>query len=78
MVLINQGVINHAPTLGHIIRAFKARCAYEINKLRNSPGVPVWQRNYYERIIRNEQELNKTRDYIMDNPLKWAEDENYR
>jgi putative transposase len=75
---VNKSVINHAPMLGQIIRAFKARCAYGINKFRNSPGMPVWQRNYYERVIRNEQELNKTRVYITDNPFKWTEDENYR
>lgn len=37
-------------------------------------GTPVWQRNYYERIIRNNNELNKIRQYIQDNPYKWDED----
>jgi putative transposase len=73
----DQGVINHAPTLGQIVRAFKARCTYEINKSRNSPRMPVWQRNYYERVVRNDKELNETRQYIVENPMKWAEDENY-
>jgi len=34
----------------------------------------LWQRNYYEHIVRNENELNRIRQYIMDNPLKWALD----
>ncbi|OGW39762.1 MAG: hypothetical protein A2Y97_03670 [Nitrospirae bacterium RBG_13_39_12] len=38
----------------------------------------LWQRNYYERIIRNETELNKIREYIIYNPLNWETDENYR
>jgi REP element-mobilizing transposase RayT len=35
----------------------------------------LWQRNYFERIIRDEKELNKTRHYIRDNPCKWIDDE---
>jgi REP element-mobilizing transposase RayT len=35
-----------------------------------------WQRNYYEHIIRNEDESNHIRQYIINNPLQWAEDEN--
>jgi REP element-mobilizing transposase RayT len=37
----------------------------------------LWQRNYYEHIIRNEQEMNEIREYIINNPLNWQEDENY-
>jgi len=40
------------------------------------PAVPVWQRNYYEHIIRNEDELIRTSEYILNNPAHWAEDEN--
>lgn len=70
-----QGVMNHAPTVGGIVRAFKARCTHTINQFRNTPGDPVWQRNYYEHIIRHEEEMNRIRQYIADNPLKWTEDE---
>jgi len=34
----------------------------------------LWQRNYYEHVIRNQRELDATRQYIVDNPVKWAED----
>jgi REP element-mobilizing transposase RayT len=46
----------------------------QINALRDTPGVPVWQRNYYERIVRNEAEMNPIRQYILDNPSNWHED----
>ncbi len=36
----------------------------------------IWQRNYYDRIIRNEKELDKIRKYIFENPLKWELDRN--
>jgi REP element-mobilizing transposase RayT len=49
-----------------------------INQSRDNPGVPVWQRDYFERVIRDEQELAAIRQYITDNPAKWAEDENHQ
>lgn len=44
--------------------------------MRNSPGIPVWQGNYYDHIIRNDADLSDIRRYINENPLKWAIDEN--
>lgn len=43
----------------------------------NVSRLQVWQRNYYERIIRNDKELERIRQYILDNPFKWGEDEEY-
>ena len=60
--------------LSEIVRAFKTFSARRINAHRNAPGVPVWQRNYYEHIIRNEESLNRIRQYITDNPLQWSND----
>ena len=40
----------------------------------NTPGKSVWQRNYFERVIRNEKELNRIREYIINNPVKWVDD----
>jgi putative transposase len=73
--VINQGAINRAPTIGGIVRSFKARCTCMINQIRNTPGTPHWQRNYYEHIIRDDRELQAIREYIRYNPLKWDEDE---
>jgi REP element-mobilizing transposase RayT len=75
--VINQGAMNRAPTLGEIVRTSKVRCTHAINRINNTVGVPLWQRNYYEHIIRNEAELNKTREYIVNNPLNWESDENF-
>jgi REP element-mobilizing transposase RayT len=43
--------------------------------LHDSSGIPVWQRNYYEHVIRNDADLQRLRDYIAGNPVRWDEDE---
>jgi REP element-mobilizing transposase RayT len=67
----SKGAASSAPTLGQIIRAFKSLAAIEANRILCSSERPFWQRNYYEHIIRNEDELNIIQQYIRDNPLKW-------
>ena len=63
--------------LGQIIGYFKYQSTKEINKfLKNEPGQKLWQRNYFEHIIRNEQSLNKIRQYIKNNPSNWETDRN--
>lgn len=64
---------NSIPT---IVRLFKSTTTKQINQLRQTPKQPLWQRNFYEHIIRNEVELNRIRQYIIDNPKKWKTDEN--
>ena len=54
-----------------IVRAFKTFSARRINERRDTLGAPVWQRGYYERIVRNERELNRIRKYIASNPRNW-------
>jgi REP element-mobilizing transposase RayT len=61
-------------SLGAIVGNFKSVTSRRINRMRKTPGVPIWQRNYYERIIRNERELNAIRQYIYDNPAHWLND----
>lgn len=63
-------------SLGAIVRAFKSAPTRRINEVRGTPDARFWQRNYYERVIRNERDLNAAREYIRDNPRKWAEDPN--
>jgi len=60
--------------LEHVIGYFKYQSTKYINRIRKSPGIAIWQRNYYEHIIRNEDELNKIREYILYNPLQWKFD----
>lgn len=45
-----------------------------INIVRETPSASIWQNNYYERVIRNEPELNRIRNYILQNPLNWGKD----
>ena len=59
-----------------IVGFYKMNTAKRINQFRNTPGMPVWQRNYYEHIIRNDKSLNQIRQYIRDNPFNWGIDEN--
>ena len=42
-----------------------------MNELRGTFGIPVWQRGYYEHVVRNEEDLNRIREYIEGNPLRW-------
>ncbi len=58
-------------SLSTFIWGFKTAATRRINDLRGTPHVPIWQRNYYEHVIRNEDDLNEIREYIVNNPLKW-------
>jgi putative transposase len=68
------GLVNKPYSLPEIIRGFKTFSARNLNKLRTMPGAPVWQRNYYEHVIRRDESLDKIREYIITNPLRWALD----
>ena len=61
-------------SLPTIVRSFKSASTRRINKIRDTPGALVWQRNYYEHVIRGDDELNLARQYVLDNPAKWSED----
>ena len=54
--------------------SFKAAATVRANELRGTPGKSIWQRNYYEHVIRSEKELNRIREYIENNPLRWQID----
>jgi len=68
-------------SVGRIVQAFKSLSTHEYIRGIRGNGWPsfngrLWQRNFYEHIIRSEEEINRVRRYIIDNPPKWAEDEN--
>ena len=69
-----RGAAGSAPTLGGVVRAFKSISAIGANRILDRSGQPFWQRNYYEHIIRDEDELYALREYIRDNPLNWQAD----
>lgn len=67
--------LRRAPrSLGALVAGYKSTVTKQINILRNMPGADVWQRNYYEHIIRNDRALNAIRAYITDNPVRWEWD----
>jgi len=69
----------HGPapnSIGTVIGQFKSIVTKRVNKLRGTPGAHVWQRNYYEHVIRNENDLNDVRQYIINNHSQWDMDEN--
>lgn len=73
------GVAPTGPVSGSIaaiMAQFKSNVTKRLNSFRNNPGCPVWQRNYYERVIRNDNELARAREYIHNNPMRWEIDEN--
>ncbi len=75
----SPGAASGAPTtrksLASVVRAFKSVSAIGVNKIRMTPNSPVWQRNYFEHIIRTTQSLDELRRYIRENPGRWFTDE---
>ena len=61
-------------TIGAIVRGFKAAVTKQINQQRSTPNLPVWQRNYWEHIIRNEESYIHIAHYIHNNPATWPDD----
>lgn len=60
--------------LPEIVRAFKTFSSRRINEMLNQPGNRIWHHSFYDHIIRDEQDLNRIREYIQNNPLRWEDD----
>ncbi len=60
--------------IGAMVRGFKGAAGRRINEIRNTPGAPVWERNYYEHVIRDDADYNRIAEYVTNNPLRWMED----
>ena len=73
----NDTFISPSHTLGAIVRGFKSSVTKKIRELSGNSELRIWQRNYYEHIIRNDNDLHRIRTYIQNNPLKWELDEYY-
>jgi REP element-mobilizing transposase RayT len=72
-------VLEHfgAPVKGSIptiLRSYKSSVTQRCQWLAGNEPVTIWQRNYYEHVIRDEDELNCIRQYIVDNPIQWSTD----
>jgi hypothetical protein len=64
-------------TLGSIVRGYKIGVTKRVNELRGTPGMKLWQRNYYEHVVRNEDDYSRIAEYIENNPLEWDLDDYY-
>lgn len=62
-------------SLSSLIAGFKSATTKKINIIRDTPKNPVWQRNYYDHIIRNDESLERIREYVQNNPLSWENDQ---
>src|SRR3989441_3215320 len=73
-ILWLDGTVKGAPTLGTVIGAFKAWVTIAWRNYHREANIPclshLWQRDYYEHVIRNDDDLDLTREYILNNPLK--------
>lgn len=65
-------------SIGALMAGFKSAVTGRINQIRKTPGTPVWQRNYYEHIIRDEQSCENIAAYILNNPRQWEADQLFR
>jgi putative transposase len=63
------------PDLGQIIGYYKYQTTKQVNALLGIPGTRIWQRNYYERIIRDQGEFRRFSEYILSNPQRWRSDQ---
>ncbi len=73
----SMGFRSPSHTVGAIVRGFKSAVTSQINILRGTPGLPIWQRNYWEHVIRNEQAYINIANYIHNNPAMWQGDKLY-
>src|SRR6266700_5785077 len=69
-----SGGVSPSPTLFEAIGAFKSISTIKVNRLLGRRGVPLWQRSYYEHIVRTGEDLRKIQRYILENPLMWSLD----
>jgi putative transposase len=71
---IERGAVTAPLPLGKVVAYFKYESAKRINAFRGTAGAPVWQRGYYDHIIRRGDSLDRVRRYIAENPARWAFD----
>ena len=77
LLIDNNGTGNPSPTVGNIIGWFKYNTTKSVNEKYKTAGNKLWQRSYYDHIIRDEKDYMEKLNYILSNPLKWIDDEYY-
>ncbi|HWS30520.1 MAG TPA: transposase [Clostridia bacterium] len=83
ILVMDRAGMESAPTLSEVVQSFKRHSTIEYIKLVKGGVLPafekrIWQRTYYDHVIRNEQDYQEIWKYIDENPLKWQEDELYK
>jgi REP element-mobilizing transposase RayT len=63
--------LQQVTNLSAIIGFFKFHSTKRINEIRHTPGAKVWQRGFYDHVIRDDESLNRIRNYIFTNPSRW-------
>jgi REP element-mobilizing transposase RayT len=64
-------------SIGAIIQNFKSGTSRKINAMPDMTNVKIWHSNYYDHIIRDEEDYSRIADYIRENPSHWEKDELY-
>ncbi|MGN0542256.1 MAG: transposase [Acutalibacteraceae bacterium] len=68
------GTGDPSPTINSVIAWMKYQTAKQINAMRKTPGVRVWQRSFYDHIVRGQQDYDEIWQYIDENPIRWSKD----
>ena len=77
LISFDKGRGNPAPTISNVIGWLKYQITADINRLSHTTGQPVFQRSFYDHIIRSEQDYRTKWNYIDTNPYRWSDDEYY-
>ena len=73
-----SGAAGTAPgSLGALVQSYKSVVTRRVNRRRETPGGRLWQRSYWDRVVRSERELDAVRRYIRENPARWHFDRLY-
>ena len=72
-----DGTGNPSPTMGNVVGWYKYQVTKQVNLLRNMPGEKLFQRSYYDHVIRNQQDYDEIWQYIENNPRKWVIKKNH-
>ena len=72
-----DGTGNPSPTMGNVVGWYKYQVTKQVNLLRNMPGEKLFQRSYYDHVIRNQQDYDEIWQYIENNPRKWVIKQNH-
>ena len=71
LLRMDNGTENPSPTIGNVMGWYKYNATKQINLRMSTNGEKIFQRSYYDHVIRNQRDYNEVWEYIENNPLKW-------